>query len=188
MQAHPCYHAHSSRRHHRRRGIDYCLSLCMVLMTISTSPLLIASALFVQTRIGNNLHHRRANVSMLHAVNDSSSDNSKKPFSHKSEQNKNIPSNQRRAFFFGAFSILSTTALLTFNPNSANAACLPGDIRSECIGIYKLPLDDGVLKYVETEEMLKKFAPDLNWVSCSDVVDCSLYDLVLTFLLPVVVD
>mmetsp|Transcript_19323 Transcript_19323/g.29775 ORF Transcript_19323/g.29775 Transcript_19323/m.29775 type:complete len:285 (-) Transcript_19323:61-915(-) len=50
------------------------------------------------------------------------------------------------------------------NPNKADAACLPGDIREDCIGIYKLPMDDAAAKYVETPEMLKMYAPDLKWV------------------------
>ena len=60
---------------------------------------------------------------------------------------------------------LVLASLLTIDPIRTNAACLPGDVRSDCIGIYKLPLDDAVLGYVETPEQLKKYAPDLNWVS-----------------------
>lgn len=58
--------------------------------------------------------------------------------------------------------------MMSVHPTKSNAACLPGDIRSECIGVYKMPLDDAVLSYVESPEQLKKFAPDLNWVRSSN--------------------
>eukprot|EP00521_Asterionellopsis_glacialis_P013413 CAMPEP_0195308314 /NCGR_PEP_ID=MMETSP0707-20130614/38162_1 /TAXON_ID=33640 /ORGANISM="Asterionellopsis glacialis, Strain CCMP134" /LENGTH=301 /DNA_ID=CAMNT_0040372579 /DNA_START=439 /DNA_END=1347 /DNA_ORIENTATION=- len=44
------------------------------------------------------------------------------------------------------------------------AACLSGDTSEDCIGVYKMPIDDAVLSYVETPEILKKFAPDVRWV------------------------
>ena len=72
----------------------------------------------------------------------------------------------RRSFILEPLSMSILASILTIDiPTASNAACLPGDIRSECIGVYKMPLDDAVLKYVETPEQLKKFAPDLNWVS-----------------------
>jgi len=46
----------------------------------------------------------------------------------------------------------------------ADAACLPGDIREDCIGVYKMPLVDASLPYVETPEKLKVYAPDIKWV------------------------
>jgi hypothetical protein len=52
----------------------------------------------------------------------------------------------------------STTTLI------ANAACLPGDLSKDCIGVYKVPIDDSVLPYVSTPEALSKFAPDLKYV------------------------
>ena len=54
--------------------------------------------------------------------------------------------------------------ILQINVKSADAACLPGDIREECIGVYKMPIDDKALPYVESPEKLKLYAPDLNWV------------------------
>ena len=50
------------------------------------------------------------------------------------------------------------------NINTADAACLPGDIREDCIGVYKLPMDDSSSRYVETPEKLKMYAPDLKWI------------------------
>lgn len=47
---------------------------------------------------------------------------------------------------------------------SARAACLSGDIRPECIGIYKLPIDAAESPFIETPERLKAYAPDVQWV------------------------
>jgi hypothetical protein len=44
------------------------------------------------------------------------------------------------------------------------AACLPGDLSKECIGFYKVPMDDSYLKYFGTPEAVKTNAPDLNYV------------------------
>ncbi|GKY92235.1 hypothetical protein MPSEU_000194700 [Mayamaea pseudoterrestris] len=46
----------------------------------------------------------------------------------------------------------------------ASAACLPGDLSPDCIGVYKVPIDDAILPYVGTEAALKKFAPDTRYV------------------------
>jgi hypothetical protein len=46
----------------------------------------------------------------------------------------------------------------------SNAACLPGDLSPDCIGVYKVPLDDCLRDMVSTKESLKVFAPDLNYV------------------------
>ena len=46
----------------------------------------------------------------------------------------------------------------------SNAACLPGDLSPECIGVYKVPIDDHIKDMVSTKEALKKYAPDLNFV------------------------
>ena len=50
------------------------------------------------------------------------------------------------------------------NQNSASAACLPGDVSKDCIGVYKVPLDDAIMPYVGTPEALKTYAPDLRYV------------------------
>jgi hypothetical protein len=57
-----------------------------------------------------------------------------------------------------------TAAAVASAPSSANAACLQGDTRPVCIGIYKVPLDDNILPYISTPEQLHQFAPDLNYV------------------------
>jgi hypothetical protein len=62
----------------------------------------------------------------------------------------------QQTIFFGAAAITTPTA--------SNAACLPGDLSKECIGVYKVPIDDAILPYVGTPEALSKFAPDINYV------------------------
>ena len=66
----------------------------------------------------------------------------------------------RRLFFQSLSSIL----LIPLNEKSANAACLSGDIRPDCIGVYKLPIDAAESSYVATPEKLMQYAPDLKWV------------------------
>jgi hypothetical protein len=63
----------------------------------------------------------------------------------------------RRQWFLGVASGLATSS-------AAHAACLPGDLSKDCIGVYKVPIDDNSLRYFGTPEALKKFAPDLNFV------------------------
>jgi hypothetical protein len=46
----------------------------------------------------------------------------------------------------------------------AHAACLYGDTSIDCIGVYKMPMDDEARKYTTDPEILKRFAPDLRWV------------------------
>lgn len=48
------------------------------------------------------------------------------------------------------------------SPRPSKAACLGGDVSPECIGIYKVPLDDAIKKYIDTPEHSAKYAPDLN--------------------------
>lgn len=74
---------------------------------------------------------------------------------------RTISQSSRRSFLICASALISTSQL---NVNQAKAACLPGDIREDCIGVYKLPMDDAAKSYVETPEKLQKYAPDLKWV------------------------
>ena len=55
------------------------------------------------------------------------------------------------------------SSILLINTNSANAACLPGDLRAQCIGVYKVPID-AMSESDMSPEKLKLYAPDLNWV------------------------
>lgn len=61
-------------------------------------------------------------------------------------------------------SLLTTALVATTTTPEANAACLQGDLRPVCIGIYKVPMDEAILPYVGTPEDLQKFAPDLTYV------------------------
>ena len=56
------------------------------------------------------------------------------------------------------------SCMVLMKAKSADAACLSGDIRPECIGVYKLPIDAAESPYVSTSEKLKVYAPDLQWV------------------------
>jgi hypothetical protein len=61
-----------------------------------------------------------------------------------------------------AITVLTTTVSSVVEP--VNAACLQGDLRKECIGVYKVPIDDAIKSYISTPEALTKFAPDLKFV------------------------
>jgi hypothetical protein len=54
--------------------------------------------------------------------------------------------------------------MLMGDPKVTHAACLTGDTDPSCIGFYKVPLDDAILKYVDTPENLARFAPGIKWV------------------------
>lgn len=58
----------------------------------------------------------------------------------------------------------SSFAALVSLPHNTYAACLMGDTSPDCIGVYKMPLDDAALGYVDTPEKLAKNAPDVRWV------------------------
>lgn len=65
----------------------------------------------------------------------------------------------RRKWISAALATLATAVTAP-----SEAACLPGDLNRDCIGVYKVPIDDRILPYVSTPEALKRFAPDLNYV------------------------
>jgi len=67
----------------------------------------------------------------------------------------------RRTALANAWCSFMTFASLT---PAANAACLMGDTSPDCIGMYKMPMDDSALSYVDTPEKLAKNAPDVRWV------------------------
>ena len=58
----------------------------------------------------------------------------------------------------------STTTTTTTSSTICHAACLPGDIHVDCIGVYKVPIDEEMTPYVATPEALKRFAPDVRYV------------------------
>ena len=64
-----------------------------------------------------------------------------------------------------AITVLTTaSSVVVLHPEPVNAACLQGDLRKECIGVYKVPIDDAIKSYISTPEALTKFAPDLKFV------------------------
>lgn len=66
----------------------------------------------------------------------------------------------RREWIASAMGLLTVTTLRS----SSHAACLAGDLNTDCIGVYKIPIDDRVLPYVSTPQALEKFAPDIRYV------------------------
>ena len=55
------------------------------------------------------------------------------------------------------------SSILLINTNPAKAACLPGDVRADCIGVYKVPID-AMSESDMSPDKLKLYAPDLYWV------------------------
>lgn len=53
---------------------------------------------------------------------------------------------------------------VTLLPQKARSACLMGDTSPDCIGVYKMPMDDTAVNYVDTPEKLARYAPDVRWV------------------------
>merc|ERR1712232_1254141 len=51
-----------------------------------------------------------------------------------------------------------------FGAKPLQAACLSGDTNEECIGVYKVPIDDAILPYVGTKDQPLRYAPDVRWV------------------------
>ena len=49
-------------------------------------------------------------------------------------------------------------------PTPSQAACLQGDTSPDCIGFYKVPLDDDILPYIGSPEKLAQYAPGIRWV------------------------
>jgi len=58
--------------------------------------------------------------------------------------------------------LLFGSAVLTAQLQRSEAACLSGDTSTECIGYYKVPIDEAT--YLDTPENALKYAPDLKWV------------------------
>jgi len=69
-----------------------------------------------------------------------------------------------RSKFINFFSSNLSFILSLVITEPSNAACLPGDVSTDCIGVYKVPIDTEISEYVSTPEKLKLFAPDLRFV------------------------
>jgi hypothetical protein len=67
-------------------------------------------------------------------------------------------------FVMGAI-VFPTVPLLQVAVQEASAACLPGDLSPDCIGVYKIPLQDALSSTtLNTPEALSKNAPDVNFI------------------------
>ena len=87
----------------------------------------------------------------------------------KMKQDSPSPINRRRAFSqINGVALTIMTTLFASSPDISEAACLSGDTDKQCIGIYKLPVinknDVDAMEFVGTEEKLRAYAPDINWV------------------------
>jgi len=55
--------------------------------------------------------------------------------------------------------------VLTLFRQDARAACMPGDLSADCIGVYKIPLQDALSSpTLNSKEALKQNAPDMKYV------------------------
>lgn len=90
---------------------------------------------------------------------------SSQPSSTPTEKISEVPSISRRRWTHDCLLGSGFIALLGgVFADSASAACLPGDLSKECIGVYKVPIDDNILPYIGTPEKLKQYAPDLKYI------------------------
>lgn len=84
---------------------------------------------------------------------------------------------RRRFLRRAAAAALGSAASLpnNFLPDSkfadpANAACLPGDLSADCIGVYKLPyMDAKDSQWINDKETLELFAPDIRYVKTDEL-------------------
>jgi hypothetical protein len=72
-----------------------------------------------------------------------------------------VQQRRRQILSFGSI-FLSTCLLQPVTPS--HAACLQGDTSPDCIGVYKVPLDDAILPYIQSPEKLATYAPGVRWV------------------------
>eukprot|EP00587_Corethron_hystrix_P000715 CAMPEP_0113297490 /NCGR_PEP_ID=MMETSP0010_2-20120614/328_1 /TAXON_ID=216773 ORGANISM="Corethron hystrix, Strain 308" /NCGR_SAMPLE_ID=MMETSP0010_2 /ASSEMBLY_ACC=CAM_ASM_000155 /LENGTH=240 /DNA_ID=CAMNT_0000150383 /DNA_START=177 /DNA_END=899 /DNA_ORIENTATION=+ /assembly_acc=CAM_ASM_000155 len=60
---------------------------------------------------------------------------------------------------------ISNFGAMKDNNKIAQAACLPGDLSKECIGVYKVPLSDAVeSEWLTNKETLYTYAPDIRYI------------------------
>lgn len=69
---------------------------------------------------------------------------------------------QRRCFLSRT---AATVGIATTLVDEAQAACMPGDLTPDCIGVYKLPyLDSKDSSWINDKETMEMFAPDVRFV------------------------
>lgn len=72
---------------------------------------------------------------------------------------------RRNAISCAFCSSVVLTFVLLLTSEGAHAACLMGDTSPDCIGVYKVPMDDTALPFIDTPEKLRRNAPDVRWVA-----------------------
>jgi len=94
------------------------------------------------------------------------------------ETDDRLTSSQRRDFCTKSIATIlgclttTTTAVPSLSQKQhsqmvevANAACLPGDLSKDCIGVYKLPyLDATQSSWLYDKDTLREFAPDIRYI------------------------
>ena len=89
------------------------------------------------------------------------------------EKKTTMVGNHRRRFLTAA--VATATAMAwnnlevgggggRYDTGVANAACLSGDTSTNCIGVYKVPVDPEIEDFVNTPQKLLLYAPDVKWV------------------------
>ncbi len=72
---------------------------------------------------------------------------------------------QRRQFFRNAAAVVAGIGSVVSRQKQAGAACLPGDVSKDCIGVYKLPyLDATESSWLYDRDTLNMFAPDIRYI------------------------
>lgn len=77
--------------------------------------------------------------------------------------NANTKSTRREAITKIMLFTSTSVPMLSSFPQQSRAACLAGDTSTDCIGMYKVPIDPAIDHMVNTPEQLAKFAPGLRW-------------------------
>lgn len=124
-----------------------------VFSTATSTTLLVLVFLFLIT--GQQQHHRSDHffVQCLSLQDTTLPTSSRKDFLHKV-----IPKMAQRG------AVLSASMFLLPSPN-VQAACLSGDTSPECIGVYKVPLEEAARsEMLNSKEALERNAPGLKFV------------------------
>ena len=83
---------------------------------------------------------------------------------HSTIRKDNVVSSRRTVFrHTAAAALVAAATTASVSPKTANAACLQGDLRPVCIGIYKIP-DEEIYPFFRTPEEFKTYWPDLAYV------------------------
>jgi|AntRauTorckE5430_2_1112549.scaffolds.fasta_scaffold03978_3 hypothetical protein len=106
--------------------------------------------------------HQNARVALKNSTTD------KHEATHDPSCRQTEDSINRRQAMNSVIQFAIPVGIMMSNPRPCKAACLSGDTSADCIGIYKLPLDDAVNSYIDTPEHLAVISPDLRWVPMTE--------------------